>query len=81
MTPGIFTILKIEVATRDNVLESLRLEAERSSRCSGEIPFAPIFLSCESIVHMLYDEVEDVIRHIAMILSTMTTSLFVAIKE
>ena len=73
MTPGISTILKIEIATRDNALQSLRLEAERVRRCSGERPFAHIFLSCESIVHILYDEVENVFRHIAMSLSPKAT--------
>ena len=44
MTPGISTVLKIRVTTEDNMLESLRLEAERASRCSGERPFTEIFL-------------------------------------
>ena len=57
MAPSISTVLKIRVTTADNVLESLRLEAERSSRCSGDKPFTEIFLSCDSIVHILYDEV------------------------
>ena len=48
MTPGISTVLKIRVTTGDNVLESLRLEAERASRCSGERAFTKIFLSSES---------------------------------
>ena len=81
MTPGISTVLKIRVATGDNVLESLRLEAERASRCSVERPFTEIFLSCESIVHVLHDEVEDVFRHIAMNLSPKTTCLLVTAKE
>jgi len=55
------------------VFEDLRLEAERASRCSGEKPFSEIFLRCESIVHILYDEVEDVFRHIAMIIIALFT--------
>ena len=73
MTPGISTVLKIRVATGDNVLESFRLEAERACSCGRERPFTEIFLSCKSIVHILYDEVEDVFRHIAMNLSPKTT--------
>ena len=65
MTPGVPTVLKIRATTGDNMLESLRLEAERASRC-GERPFTDIFLSSESIVQILNDEVEDVFRHIAM---------------
>ena len=81
MTPGISTVLKIRVTTGDNVLESLRLEAERESRCSGERPFTDIFLSSESIVDILNDEVEDVFRHIAMNLSPNTTRLLATVKE
>ena len=40
MTPGISTILKIGFATGNNMLKSLRLEAERACRCGGEGPFA-----------------------------------------
>ena len=47
------------------MLECLRLEAERASRCSGERPFTEISLSCESIVQILHDEVEDVFGNIA----------------
>ena len=36
MTPGISTILKIGFATGNNMLKSLRLEAERACRCGGE---------------------------------------------
>ena len=72
MTPGVPTVLKIRATTGDNMLESLGLEAERASRCSGERPFTEIFLSSESIVHILNDEVEDVFRHIAMNLSPKT---------
>ena len=48
MTQSISTVLKIRVTTGDDVLESLRLEAERANRCSGERPFTEIFLSSES---------------------------------
>ena len=81
MTPGISTILKIRFTTGDNVLEGLRLEAERASRCSGVRPITEVFLSCESIVHILYDEVEDVFRHIAVNLSPKTAGLFATVKE
>ena len=81
MTPGISTVLKIRVTTGDNMLESLRLEAERASRCSGERPCTEIFLSTQSIVHILNDEVEDVFRHIAMSLSPKTTRLLATVKE
>ena len=81
MTPGISTVLKIRITTGDNMLESLRLEAERASRCSGERPFKEIFLSSESIVHIINEEVEDVFRHIAMNLSPNTTCLLATIKE
>ena len=81
MTPGISTVLKLRVTTGDNMLESLRLEAERASRCSGERPFTEIFLSSESIVHILNDEVEDVFRHFAMNLCPKTTCLFATVKE
>ena len=64
-----------------HMLESLRFEAERASRCSGERPFTEIFLSSESIVHILNDEVEDVFRHIAMNLSPKTTRLHATVKE
>ena len=47
--PGISTVLKIRVTTGDNVLENLRLEAERASRCSGKRPFTDIFLNSKSI--------------------------------
>ena len=50
MTPGVPTVLKIRPTTGDNMLESLRLEAERASRCSGERPHTEIFLSSESIL-------------------------------
>ena len=62
MTPGISTILKVGFATGNNVLESLRLEAERACRCRGERPFAEIFLSSRSIVDILDDKIEDVFR-------------------
>ena len=81
MTPGISTVLKIRVATGDNVLESLRLEAERASRCCGQRRFTKVFLSCESIVHILHDEVEDVFRHIAMNRSPETTCLLATVEE
>ena len=66
MTPGISTVLKIRAGTGDSVLESLRLEAERACRFGGERPFTETFLSCKSFVHILYDEVEDIFKHIAM---------------
>ena len=58
--PGISTILKIGFATRNYVLERLRLEAERACRYSGERPFAEIFLSSKSIVDILDDKIKDV---------------------
>ena len=81
MTPGISTVLKMRFTTGDNVLESPRLEAERPSRCSGEGPFTEIFLSCKNIVHILYDEFEDVFRHIVMKLSPKTANFFATVKE
>ena len=57
MMPGVPKILKIRATTGDNMLESLILEAERASRCSGERPFTDIFLSSESIVvTLVHDE-------------------------
>ena len=47
----------------------------------GERPFTEIFLSCESIVHILYVEVQDLFRHIAMNLSPKTTRLLATVKE
>ena len=49
---------------KNNMLESLRLEAEGVSRCSGKTIYG-VFLSCENIVHILNDEVKDVFRHIS----------------
>ena len=66
MNPGISNILKVGFATGNNVLESLRLEAERACRCSGERPFAEIFLGSKSIVNILDDRIKDVLRHIMM---------------
>ena len=63
------------------MLEILRLEAERASRCSGERRFAELFLSCENIIRILHDEVENIFRHTAMNLSPKTTCLFATIKE
>ena len=48
------------------MLESLRLEAERACRYSGETPFAETFLSSKSIVDILDDKIKDVFRHIMM---------------
>ena len=59
MTPGISTIMKIGFGTRNNVLESLRLEADRACRYSGERPFAEIFLGSKSIVDILDDKIKD----------------------
>ena len=61
--------------------KSLKLEAERRSRCSGEKPFTEIFLSCKSIVHIFYGEVEDIFSHIAMNLSPNATCLFGTVKD
>ena len=66
MTPGIPTILKTGLAIGNIVLESLRLEIEKACRCSGERPFAKIFLSSKSIVDILDDKIKDVFRHIMM---------------
>ena len=79
--PGTSTVLKITVATGDNMLKSPTLEEERARRCSGERPFTEIFPSCESVVHILYDEVEDAFRRIAMNLSPKTTCLLATVKE
>ena len=81
MTPGISTILKIGFATGNNVLESLRLEAERACRYSGERPFAEIFLSSKSIVDILDDKIKDVFRHIMMNFSPKFASMLTTLKK
>ena len=35
MTPSIPTVIKVGLATRNNVLDSFRLEAEGACRCRG----------------------------------------------
>ena len=81
MTPGISTILKIGFATRNYVLERLRLVAERTCRYSGERPFAEIFLSSKSIVDILDDKIKDVFRHIMMNFSPKFASMLTALKK
>ena len=81
MTPSISTILKIGFATGNNVLESLRLKAERAYRCSGERPFAVIFLSSKSIVDILDDKIEYVFRHIMMNFSPRVASMLATLKR
>ena len=81
MVPGISTILKIGFATGNNVLESLKLEAERACRYSGERPFAEIFLSGKSIVDILDDKIKDVFRHIMMNSSPNFASMLTTLKK
>ena len=59
MTPSISTILKIGVATGKNLLESLRLEADRACRCRGERSSAQIPLGRESIIEIPNYKVKD----------------------
>ena len=42
--------------------------------------FTETFLSCKSIVHVPYDEVENTFRHSAMNFSPRTTYLFATVK-
>ena len=81
MSPGISTILKIGLATRNYVLERLGLEAERACRYSGERPFAEIFLSSNSIVDILDDKIKDVFRHIMMNFSPKFAIMLTALKK
>ena len=60
MTPDIYLILKIGIATGDNVLESLRLKAEGACKCIGYKAFVESFLSYESIVYIFDYKVKDV---------------------
>ena len=81
MTPGISTILKLGFATGNNVLESLRLEAEKSCIYSGERPFAEILLSSKNIVDVLDDKIKDVFRHIMMNFSPKFASVLTTLKK
>ena len=63
------------------MLESLRLEAERACRCSGERPFAEIFLSSESIVDILDDKIRDIFRHIMTNFSPKIASMLTTLKK
>ena len=81
MTPGISTMLEIGFATRNHVLERLRLEAERACRYSGERPFAEISLSSKSIVDILDDKIKDVFRHSMMNFSPKFASMLNALKK
>ena len=81
MTPGISTILKIGFATRNYVLERLRLEAERACRYNGERPFAETFLGSKSTVNILDDKIKDVFRHIMMNFSPKFASMLTALKK
>ena len=81
MTPSISNILKIGFATGNNVLESLRLEAERACRCSGEKLFAEMFLSSKSTVDILDDKIGYVFRHIMMNFSPRIASILTTLKR
>ena len=81
MVPGISTILKIGFAAGNNVLESLKLEAGRACRYSGERPFAEIFLSSKSIVDILDDKIKNVFKHIMMNSSPNFASMLTTLKK
>ena len=81
MTPSISTILKRGFATGNNVLESPRLEAERACRCSGERPFAEIFLNSKSIIDILDDKIKGVFGHIMINFSQKIASMLTTLKK
>ena len=63
MTPSIHTVVKVGLATRNNALESFRLEAEGTCRCQGERLFVEILFSSKSIIKVLDGEVKNIFRH------------------
>ena len=50
-------IMKIGFSTGNNVLESLRLEAERACRCTGERLIADDFRSSKSSIDILDNKI------------------------
>jgi len=74
-------ILKIGFATWINMLESLGLETEWESRCSGERQFSEIFLNCEGIFAILDDKIKDFLRYVMMNLSPKTASMLITMKK
>ena len=75
MTPSIPTVIKVRLATKNNVLESFKLEAEGACRCRGEKPFAKILFSTKSIIKVLDDKVKNIFRNLFLNLGPETILL------